>query len=65
MFSGGFQEKGRMMDNYKCPMCGYVYNPEKGFPVDDVKPGTPFEEIPRTWTCPVCGAKKEDFRGIQ
>jgi pyruvate oxidase len=27
-----------------------------------IKEGTPFENLPDTWTCPVCGAGKEAFR---
>ena len=35
------------MKKYKCTLCGYVYDPEKGLLVDGIKPGTPFEELPR------------------
>ncbi len=46
---------------YKCTVCGYVYDPELGDPDGGIKPGTPFEEIPDDWVCPVCGAAKSDF----
>ena len=49
------------MKSYKCSYCGYVYDPAKGFPIDGVKPGTPFDEVPGDWVCPVCGACREDF----
>lgn len=49
------------MDKYVCTVCGYVYDPEKGDPDGGIKPGTPFEEIPDDWVCPVCGAAKEAF----
>ena len=27
-----------------------------------IKPGTPFEELPDTWVCPVCGEGKDMFQ---
>ena len=50
------------MQKYVCGKCGWVYNPEEGFPVFGVKPGTPFEELPESFACPVCGARKEHFQ---
>ena len=26
-----------------------------------IKPGTPFEELPENWVCPVCGEGKDMF----
>ena len=49
------------MDTWKCPYCRFVYDPGKGFPVDGIKPGTPFAEVPAEWVCPVCGASKGEF----
>jgi rubredoxin len=49
------------MQKYVCTACGYVYNPEEGDPDSGIAPGTPFEDIPDDWVCPVCGATKEDF----
>jgi len=46
---------------YKCNICGYIYDPEKGDPDGGVKTGTPFEAIPDSWVCPVCGAAKDMF----
>ncbi|MCD6239585.1 MAG: rubredoxin [Thermotogae bacterium] len=55
-------EKGDgKMKKYKCKVCGYVYDPEKGDPDSGIKPGTTFEELPDDWVCPVCGAGKEEF----
>ncbi len=50
-----------MMKKYRCEICGYVYDPDAGDPEADVAPGTAFEDLPDDWTCPVCGAAKEDF----
>jgi rubredoxin len=46
---------------YRCNLCGYVYDPAVGYPVKRIAPGTPFEELPEGWTCPVCGSGKEHF----
>jgi flavin reductase (DIM6/NTAB) family NADH-FMN oxidoreductase RutF/rubredoxin len=46
---------------YRCSVCGYTYNPEKGDPGSGVKPGTAFEDIPADWVCPICGAGKDKF----
>lgn len=49
------------MDRYVCKVCGYKYDPEKGDPENDIKPGTKFEDLPDDWVCPVCGAPKTEF----
>jgi flavin reductase (DIM6/NTAB) family NADH-FMN oxidoreductase RutF/rubredoxin len=49
---------------YQCSVCGYVYDPELGNPDSGIKPGTPFEEIPADWVCPICGAAKSQFEKI-
>jgi len=46
---------------YVCSLCGYVYDPEKGDPDSGIAPGTPFENIPDGWVCPVCGAERDKF----
>ncbi|MCS7232592.1 MAG: rubredoxin [Synergistetes bacterium] len=46
---------------YRCIVCGYVYDPRKGDPENDIAPGTPFEDLPDDWVCPLCGAPKEEF----
>jgi len=49
------------MKKYVCGICGYIYDPEKGDPEGSVPPNTPFEDLPDDWTCPVCGADKDEF----
>ncbi|MBP6915165.1 MAG: flavin reductase [Smithellaceae bacterium] len=46
---------------YVCSICGYIYDPEKGDPDGGIAPGTAFEDIPDSWTCPICGAEKAKF----
>ncbi len=50
---------------YRCTVCGYIYDPDLGDPDGGIKPGTPFEEIPDDWVCPVCGAAKSDFEVVE
>jgi len=55
------EEKEEKMKKYRCTVCGYIYDPQKGDPESDIKPGTPFEKLPDDWVCPVCGAGKDMF----
>lgn len=48
------------MDKYQCA-CGYIYDPAKGDPDNGVAPGTPWDQLPDDWSCPVCGASKDMF----
>ena len=41
------------MTKYKCSVCGYIYDPEKGDPESGVNPGTSFENLPDDWVCPI------------
>ncbi len=52
-------------DKYECTVCGYIYDPEVGDPDGGIEAGTPFEDIPDDWVCPVCGAAKSDFERIE
>ncbi len=52
------------MKKYKCIVCGYIYDPEEGDETQDIKSGTPFEKLPEDWTCPLCGATKDQFEEI-
>ena len=53
------------MATYECTVCGYIYDPKLGDPDGNIKPGTPFEEIPDDWVCPVCGASKDQFEKVK
>ena len=59
------EEEVKKMAKYRCTVCGYIYDPEKGDPDGGIAPGTPFEEIPDDWVCPVCGAAKSDFEKVE
>jgi flavin reductase (DIM6/NTAB) family NADH-FMN oxidoreductase RutF/rubredoxin len=57
-------ERRNGMDIYECTICGYKYDPAEGDPENDIEPGTPFEELPDDWVCPVCGAGKDAFEKV-
>jgi flavin reductase (DIM6/NTAB) family NADH-FMN oxidoreductase RutF/rubredoxin len=50
-----------IMKKYRCTVCGYIYDPEKGDPDSGVAAGTAFEQLQAGWVCPVCGAGKDKF----
>ena len=49
------------MKKYVCSVCGYIYDPAEGDSEGDIPAGTAFEDLPDDWTCPVCGAAKDEF----
>ena len=46
---------------YMCIVCGWIYDEELGAPDEGIPPGTRWEDVPLNWTCPECGAGKQDF----
>jgi flavin reductase (DIM6/NTAB) family NADH-FMN oxidoreductase RutF/rubredoxin len=52
------------MQRYKCTVCGHIYDPSEGDPTKDIEAGTPFEQLPDDWECPVCGVSKSEFEAI-
>jgi rubredoxin len=50
------------MDKYRCNICGYIYDPERGEARNKTPPGTAFEDLPELWFCPSCGSGKMRFR---
>ena len=51
--------------SFMCVVCGFIYNEAEGWPADGIAPGTRWEDIPETWTCPDCGVTKSDFEMIE
>jgi len=52
------------MNKYKCLVCGYIYDPDLGDPDGGAPAGTPFTSVYGGWTCPICGATKDQFEAI-
>ncbi len=53
------------MKKWMCVNCGYIYDQEAGDPTGGIEPGTRWEDIPDNWTCPDCGAAKDDFEMVE
>jgi len=49
------------MQKYVCNVCGYVYDPAEGDADGGVAAGTPFDQLPEDWVCPICGSGKDEF----
>ena len=49
------------MSKYRCETCGYEYDPAVGDLDNGIEPGTPFEDLPDDWVCPLCGVGKDMF----
>jgi len=49
------------MNHYQCTFCSYTYKPERGDKINEIPPGTAFEDLPDGWKCPTCRHPKMDF----
>jgi len=47
---------GNRVTRWECAACGFVY--------DEAKQGTPWDELPDDWECPVCGVDKSEFEPL-
>jgi len=52
------------MKTYVCIVCGFVYDEALGRPEDGLPPGTLWEAVPASWSCPECGVAKADFEAV-
>ncbi len=55
--SGGFK-------TWQCALCSFVYDEAAGMPGEGIPPGTRWQDVPETWSCPDCSASKGDFQMI-
>lgn len=50
---------------YVCPNCGNHYSEKAGLPREGFPAGTPWSDIPTSWSCSDCGVRdKIDFRPV-
>lgn len=49
------------MKKWRCLVCDFIYDEAQGLPEEGIFPGTRWDDIPDSWTCPDCGAAKADF----
>jgi rubredoxin len=50
---------------WMCLICGWIYDEAAGLPEEGIAAGTRWEDLPPNWTCPECGARKEDFELVE
>ncbi|NML86024.1 rubredoxin [Polaromonas sp.] len=50
---------------WMCLICGWIYDEAEGSPEHGLAAGTSWAQVPMNWTCPECGARKEDFEMVQ
>ena len=55
---------GQPYRTWMCLSCGFIYDEATGLPDENIPPGTRWEDLPINWSCPDCGARKEDFELI-
>ena len=59
------QNKVTDLRTWMCLICGWIYDEAAGDPEHAIAPGTRWADVPMNWTCPECGARKEDFEMVQ
>lgn len=50
---------------WMCLICGWIYDEAAGDPEHGLAAGTAWADVPMNWTCPECGARKEDFEMVE
>lgn len=50
---------------WMCIICGWIYDEETGAPDEGIPPETRWEDVPESFTCPDCGASKQDFEMVE
>lgn len=50
---------------WQCVLCAFVYDEAAGLPEEGIPPGTRWADVPETFGCPDCSAKKADFRMVE
>jgi rubredoxin len=61
---GNNETSSQEFRTWMCLICGWVYDEAAGLPEEGIAPGTRWEDVPMNWTCPECGARKEDFEMV-
>jgi rubredoxin len=50
---------------YRCIVCGYIYDPSAGDPAGGIAPGVAFTDLPDDWVCPECMVGKDQFVPVE
>ncbi len=63
--SSGSDNQSPASRTWMCLICGWIYDEAAGLPDEGIAPGTAWPDVPMNWTCPECGARKEDFEMVE
>ncbi len=55
------ESEEKTMEKYACTVCGWTYDEAEGLPEEGIEPGTPWEDLPEDFVCPLCGVDKDHF----
>jgi rubredoxin len=58
------ETSNEQFQTWMCLICGWIYDEAAGLPDEGIAPGTRWADVPMNWTCPECGARKEDFEMV-
>ena len=50
---------------WQCILCAFVYDEAAGLPEEGIAPGTRWANVPESFGCPDCSARKADFEMIE
>jgi rubredoxin len=53
------------LKKWQCVLCSFAYDEAVGMPEDGIAPGTRWQDVPESWSCPDCGARKGDFQMVE
>jgi len=56
---------GAEYKTWQCVLCAFVYDEAAGMPEEGIAPGTRWADVPESFGCPDCSAKKADFEMIE
>ncbi|WP_341677301.1 rubredoxin [Niveibacterium sp. SC-1] len=59
------ESAGAEFQTWMCLICGFIYDEAAGLPGEGLAPGTRWADVPPNWTCPECGARKDDFELVE
>lgn len=63
-FDQGLPSSTLAPSTFECKVCGYIYDELKGYPADDISPGTKWPSLPHRYACPVCKADRDEFKPL-
>lgn len=49
------------MSKYQCSVCGHIYDEVVGEEQSGIAANTSWENVPESYSCPLCGVGKDSF----